>query len=58
MKRNVLIVEGPDFRSGYEAFRCFWGARPNPPVITGAVVKGLAHLDFLVEIDAIAVVLA
>jgi hypothetical protein len=26
----------------------------NPPVITAAVVKGLAHPDFLVEIDAIA----
>jgi enamine deaminase RidA (YjgF/YER057c/UK114 family) len=33
-----------------------WGDRPNPPVITAAAVKGLAHPDFLVEMDAIAVV--
>jgi hypothetical protein len=32
------------------------GDRPNPPVITAAVVKNLAHPDFLVEMDAIAVV--
>jgi hypothetical protein len=28
----------------------------DPPVITAAVVEGLAHPDFLVEMDAIAVV--
>jgi enamine deaminase RidA (YjgF/YER057c/UK114 family) len=32
------------------------GAVPHPPLITAAVVKGLAHPDFLVEMDAIAVV--
>jgi enamine deaminase RidA (YjgF/YER057c/UK114 family) len=56
VKWNVLIVEGQDFRTGYAAFQKVWGDRPNPPVITAAVVKGLAHPDFLVEIDAIAVV--
>ena len=56
VKWNVLIVDGQDFRSGYAAFQRAWGDRPNPPVITAAVVKGLAHPDFLVEMDAIAVV--
>ena len=56
VKWNVLIVEGQDFRTGYAAFQKVWGRRPNPPVITAAVVKGLAHPDFLVEMDAIAVV--
>ena len=56
VKWNVLIIEGQDFRAGYAAFQRVWGDRPNPPVITGAVVKGLAHPDFLVEMDAIAVV--
>jgi enamine deaminase RidA (YjgF/YER057c/UK114 family) len=32
------------------------GRPTHPPVITAAVVKGLAHPDFLVEMDAIAVV--
>jgi enamine deaminase RidA (YjgF/YER057c/UK114 family) len=56
VKWNVLIVDGQDFRAGYAAFQRVWGDRPNPPVITAAVVKGLAHPDFLVEMDAIAVV--
>ena len=56
VKWNVFIVDGQDFRAGYAAFRRVWGDRPDPPVITAAVVKGLAHPDFLVEMDAIAVV--
>ena len=56
IKWNVLMVEGQDFASGYAAFQRVWGDRPNPPVITAAVVKGLANPDFLVEMDAIAVV--
>jgi enamine deaminase RidA (YjgF/YER057c/UK114 family) len=56
IKWSVLVVEGQDFRAGYAAFQRVWGDRPNPPVITAAVVKALAHPDFLVEMDAIAVV--
>ena len=56
VKWNVLVVDGQDFGSGYAAFQRVWGDRPNPPVITAAAVKGLAHPDFLVEMDAIAVV--
>lgn len=56
VKWNVLVVEGQDFASGYAVFQRVWGDRPDPPAITAAVVKGLAHPDFLVEMDAIAVV--
>ncbi len=56
VKWNVFIVDGQDFRAGYAAFQRVWGDRPNPPVITAAVVKGLAHPNFLVEMDAIAIV--
>jgi enamine deaminase RidA (YjgF/YER057c/UK114 family) len=56
VKWTVLIVDGQDFASGYAAFQRVWGTPPDPPVITAAVVKGLAHPDFLVEMDAIAVV--
>lgn len=56
VKWNLLIVDGQDIGSGYAAFQRVWGAPPDPPVITFAVVKGLAHPDFLVEMDAIAVV--
>jgi enamine deaminase RidA (YjgF/YER057c/UK114 family) len=56
VKWNVLIVDGQDFAAGYAVFQRVWGERPNPPAITASVVKGLARPDFLVEIDAIAVV--
>jgi enamine deaminase RidA (YjgF/YER057c/UK114 family) len=56
VKSNVFVVEGQDFATGYAAFQRVWGDRPGPPVITAAVVKGLARPDFLVEMDAIAVV--
>ena len=55
-KWNLLVVEGQDLRAGIAAFQRVWGQRPNPPAITGAFVKGLAQPDFLVEMDAIAVV--
>src|SRR5262245_65469654 len=53
---SVLVVEGQDFTAGYAAFKPVWGERTDPPVITAAVVRGLARPDFLVEMDAIAVV--
>jgi enamine deaminase RidA (YjgF/YER057c/UK114 family) len=53
---NVLVVQGQPAHQGFEAFREAWGGRPNPPTITFAFVAGLAHPDYLVEIDAIAVV--
>jgi enamine deaminase RidA (YjgF/YER057c/UK114 family) len=56
VKWNVLVVDGQDFAAGYAAFQRVWGDEPDRPVITAAVVKGLAHPDFLVEMDAIAVV--
>jgi enamine deaminase RidA (YjgF/YER057c/UK114 family) len=56
VKWHLLIVDGQDFGPGYAAFQRVWGNQPHPPVITAAVVNGLAHPDFLVEMDAIAVV--
>ena len=56
IKWNIFIVDGADVTAGYDAFQRVWGDQAHPPVITAAVVKGLAHPDFLVEMDAIAVV--
>ena len=56
VKWNVYIVQGHSAQLGFAAFRKVWGQRSNPPVITGVFVAALAHPDFLVEIDAIAVV--
>jgi len=57
IKWQVFVVEGQDFASGYSAFQTEWGAQPGPPpLITAATVKGLARPEYLVEMDAIAVV--
>ncbi|HYI21644.1 MAG TPA: RidA family protein [Candidatus Limnocylindrales bacterium] len=56
VKWNVYIVQGNPLLPGFEAFQRAWGDRPNPPTITGLFVAGLAVPDYLVEIDAVAVV--
>ena len=56
VKWNLYVVQGQPLRAGFESFQRFWGNRPNPPAISAAFVSGLAHPDFLVEMDAIAVV--
>jgi enamine deaminase RidA (YjgF/YER057c/UK114 family) len=56
VKWNVYVVQGQSFLEGFEAFQSVFGTLPNPPAITAMFVAGLAHPDFLVEMDAIAVV--
>jgi enamine deaminase RidA (YjgF/YER057c/UK114 family) len=56
IKWNLYVVQGQPLRAGFEGFQRVWGNRPNPPAISMAFVSGLAHPDFLVEMDAIAVV--
>ncbi|MGH2538144.1 MAG: RidA family protein [Candidatus Promineifilaceae bacterium] len=56
VKWNIYLVQGQPLEPGFEAFLRAWGGRPNPPAITMAYVAGLARPDFLVEMDAIAVV--
>jgi enamine deaminase RidA (YjgF/YER057c/UK114 family) len=56
IKRNIYVVEGQPLQAGFAAFQNAWPEVPNPPAITGVFVSGLAHPDFLVEMDAVAVV--
>lgn len=56
VKWNLYVVQGQPLQPGFEAFQQFWGRRPNPPAITAMFVSELANPDFLVEMDAIAVV--
>jgi Putative translation initiation inhibitor, yjgF family len=56
VKWNIYIVQGQPLRPGFEASQQIWGRRPNPPAISVMLVAGLANPDFLVEVDAIAVV--
>jgi len=56
IKWNLYVLQGQPLQPGLEVFQKVWGNRPNPPAITSAFVSGLAHPDFLIEMDAIAVV--
>jgi enamine deaminase RidA (YjgF/YER057c/UK114 family) len=56
IKWNIYVVEGQSLEAGFGAFQRAWPQTPNPPAITGVFVSALAHPEFLVEIDAVAVV--
>lgn len=56
IKWNIYVVQGQSLQEGFAAFQSIWGNPPNPPVISVLFVAGLAHPDFLAEMDAIAVV--
>ena len=56
VKWNVYVVHGQPIQEAFQVFQRVWGDRPNPPTISMLFVAGLAHPDFLAEMDAIAVV--
>ena len=55
IKWSVYIVQGNDLGPGYAVFQQKWGTSAKPPAVTAMFVAGLAHPDFLVEIEAIAI---
>ena len=55
VKWSVYVVQGQDIRPGFAVFQRIWGQHATPPAITMAFVAELAHPDFLVEMEAIAV---
>lgn len=56
VKWNIYVVQGQPPRPAFEVFQRVWGNRPDPPLITLLFVSGLAQPDYLMEIDAVAVV--
>lgn len=56
VKWNIYVVQGQPPQPAFEVFQRVWGDRPNPPLITLLFVAVLAHPDYLMEIDAVAVV--
>ena len=56
VKWTVFIVQGQPIPAGFEAFMEVWPVGAKPPVVTVAIVDGLGNPDFLVEIEAIAVI--
>ena len=56
IKWTIHVVDGQPLQPAFEVFQRVWGRRPNPPLITLAIVSALANPDFLVELEAIAVI--
>ncbi len=56
VKWNIYVVQGQPPRPAFEVFQRVWGNWPDPPLITLLFVSGLAQPDYLMEIDAVAVV--
>jgi enamine deaminase RidA (YjgF/YER057c/UK114 family) len=56
IKWTIYVVQGQPLQPGFEVFQRVWGGRPNPPLVTVLFVAGLANPDFLLEIEAIAVI--
>lgn len=55
VKVTVVIDQSADLRAAFGAWMSFWGARTNPPTVTVLRVAGLANPDYLIEIEAQAV---
>ncbi len=52
IKMTLVIQHGIDMRPGFAEWMKFWGQRLNPPTVTTLMVAGLAHPDYLIEIEA------
>jgi len=52
---KIFVVAGQDLRAGFGEWMKVWGGRANPPTVTAIFVSGLANPDYLIEIEATAV---
>src|SRR5512136_975817 len=53
---SIYVAEGHDMRPAFEAGMRWWGNRPNPPMNNVMYVSGFWPPDFLISIEAVAVV--
>jgi enamine deaminase RidA (YjgF/YER057c/UK114 family) len=56
IKWNVYLVQGQSAEKALKVFQGAMSKMKNPPLITGVYVSSLANPDFLLEMEAIAVV--
>jgi enamine deaminase RidA (YjgF/YER057c/UK114 family) len=53
---SIYVTEGQDLRPAFEAGSRWLGDNPNPPLNNVMLVSGFVPADFLISIEAIAVV--
>lgn len=56
VKWTIYVVASQDVRPSIEVFQNVWPSDASPPSITVIQVPALSNPDFLVEIDAVAVI--
>jgi enamine deaminase RidA (YjgF/YER057c/UK114 family) len=56
VKLNIHLLQGRNPQEGFQVFQQKWGTNQNFPAITVLFVAGLSNPDWLIEIDAIAVI--
>lgn len=54
VKLSIYLVQGQDLHRGFQVSQKYFGNLENPPAISVLFISGLAHPDFLIEIDATA----
>lgn len=55
VKVTIIMQQDIDLNAAFGAWMAVWGQRTNPPTVTGFRVAALANPDFLIEIEAQAV---
>ncbi len=55
VKVTIILRNDADLQAGFAAWMAVWGQRTNPPTVTSLRVPALANPDFLIEIEAQAV---
>ena len=55
VKVTIIMQQDIDLNAAFGEWMAVWGKRGNPPTVTGFRVAGLANPDFLIEIEAQAV---
>lgn len=56
VKFNIYLVQGQNLKDGFEVFQKMWGDIQNFPTVTVLFIAGLGDPDWLIEIDAIAII--
>jgi enamine deaminase RidA (YjgF/YER057c/UK114 family) len=53
---TIYVKQGEPLQAAFGAFQRWWGARPDPPANSVVASPDLSNPDFLIAIDAVAVV--
>jgi enamine deaminase RidA (YjgF/YER057c/UK114 family) len=56
VKWNIYFVKGQSAQVGFKVFQPVLSKLKSPPLVTGIFVEALANPDYLLEIEAIAVI--